>query len=138
MRTSLAIILTMAAPAFADEIGYEELVARLGSAVPTGAGVPIVQVEANESAGLSYRPNPAETDFAGKAFNLFSGASSNSGHATFVGRNLYGSLGIAKGITQINCFDANGWINTYLRFGAGSSGLARCLGWCRWSGFRWT
>ena len=49
MRTSLAIILTMAAPAFADEIGYEELVARLGSAVPTGAGVPIVQVEANES-----------------------------------------------------------------------------------------
>ncbi len=123
MRTSLAIILTMAAPAFADEIGYEELVARLGSAVPTGAGVPIVQVEANESAGLSYRPNPAEADFAGKSFNLFSGASTNSGHATFVGRNFYGSAGVAKGVSQINCFDANGWINTYLRFGSGSSGL---------------
>jgi hypothetical protein len=123
MRTSLAIILTLAAPAMADEIGYEELVARLGSAVPTGAGVQVVQVEANESAGLSYRPNPAEADFAGKSFNLFSGASADSGHATFVGRNLYGSLGMAKGITQINCFDANGWINAYLRFGAGSSGL---------------
>ncbi len=123
MRTSLAIILTIVAPALADEIGYEELLARLGSAAPTGAGVPIVQVEANESAGLSYRPNPAEADFAGKSFNLFSGGSTNSGHATFVGRNFYGSAGVAKGVTQINCFDANGWISSYLRVGAGQSAL---------------
>jgi hypothetical protein len=124
MRTSLAIILTLAAPAVADEIGYEELVARLGSAVPTGAGVQVVQVEANEStSGLSYRPNPAEADFAGKSFNLFSGGSITSGHATFVGRNFYGSSGVAKGVTQINCFDANGWISSYLRYGGGQSAL---------------
>jgi hypothetical protein len=124
MRTSLAIILTLAAPAMADEIGYEELVARLGSAVPTGAGVQIVQVEANEStSGLSYRPNPAEADFAGKSFNLFSGGSTNSSHATFVGRNFYGSSGVAKGVTQINCFDANGWISSYLRYGGGQAAL---------------
>lgn len=123
MRTSLAIILTVAAPALADEIGYEELAARLGSAVPTGAGVPIVQVEANESAGLSYRPNGSEPDFAGKSFTLMSGASANSGHATFVGKNLYGQYGIAKGITQISCFDANNWLSSYLRLGQGQSAL---------------
>lgn len=123
MRTSLAIILTIATPTLADEIGYQELVARLGSAVPTGAGVPIVQVEANETGGLSYRPNPTEADFVGKTFNLHSGASTNSGHATFVGRNFYGSAGVAKGVTQINCFDANGWLSTYLRYGGGQSAL---------------
>jgi len=124
MRTSLAIILTISTPAMADEIGYEELVARLGGTAPNGAGVPIVQVEANEStAGLSYRPNGSEPDFAGKVFNLFSGASANSTHATFVGKNLYGQYGIAKGITQINCFDANGWLSTYLRLGQGQAAL---------------
>lgn len=124
MRTCLAAILIAGVPAMADEIGYEELAARLGSAVPTGAGIPIIQVEANEStAGLSYKPNPAQTDFTGKTFTLLSGASINSTHASFVGKNLYGEYGVAQGITQIHCYEAGSWLNAYLRLGQGQAAL---------------
>ena len=64
--------------AWADEIGRDALVARLGAATPTGANVGIGQVEASESAG-NFGPNRLLAEFAGKSFIDMSGSSGNSG-----------------------------------------------------------
>jgi hypothetical protein len=92
--------------ASADEVGFEELIARLGSAAPTGASVSVAQVEAQESAG-NFGPNRALGEFAGKTFTDMSGPSGTSGHATFVGQNFYGgSTSIARGVLRIWTYEA--------------------------------
>src|SRR3954471_18551573 len=73
-------------------VGYDDLKARVGATnAPTGAGVVVSQVEALESAG-NYGPNPADSEFIGKTFSAQSGPSGNSGHATLVGENYYGTV----------------------------------------------
>ena len=92
--------------ALADEVGYEELLARLGAAAPTGATVSVAQVEAQETDG-NFGPNQSTGEFAGKTFTDMSGPSGNSGHATFVGQNFYGgSTSIARGILRIWTYEA--------------------------------
>lgn len=103
--TLLAIALPVP-PAAADDVGYDQLVARLGAAVPTGANVSVSQVEAQESAG-NYGPNRTAPEFAGKIFSEMSGASGNSGHATTVAQAFYGTgQSIAPGIPRIWLYEA--------------------------------
>lgn len=108
-RTNATIVLALALPcalAHADEIGYEELVARLGSAVPTGANVSVSQVEASESPG-NYGPNRSSPVFAGKIFSEMSGAAGSSGHATGVAQAFYGiGQSVAPGIPRIWLYEA--------------------------------
>lgn len=113
----------IAAPARADEVGLQELVARLGSAAPTGAGVPVGQVEANTEGGLTfYGPDQSRAEFAGKTFTPMSGTMAASWHATTVGTSLYGSgTSIASGITSIFNYEANNWINSFLRLNQSST-----------------
>ncbi len=119
-----AVAIAVSTPSLADEIGHDALVARLGAGAPNGAGIPLIQVEANEStAGASYKPDPNAAEFAGKAFTLYSGNSAASTHANFVGHSCYGSAGIAGGITAIGCYEAGNWLTAWLRLGAGSSAL---------------
>ncbi len=102
-------------------VGYDDLKARVGAAnAPTGAGVVVSQVEALESPG-NYGPNPADSEFVGKTFSAQSGPSGNSGHATLVGENFYGTVSsIAPGITSIFLYEAGNWVQPgYLRFGQG-------------------
>ncbi|MFM8641759.1 MAG: hypothetical protein ACKOEP_02855, partial [Phycisphaerales bacterium] len=70
-RLIAAMAAVVASPfARADEIGHEELIARLGALAPTGAGVRVVQCEASEQAGaLKVLPDGALAAFAGKTFN---------------------------------------------------------------------
>ena len=108
--------------ALADEIGHEELIARLGAAAPTGAGVRVVQCEASEQAGaLKVLPDGALAAFAGKTFNQAVSGMTVSWHGTEVARSFYGiGTSIAPGITQVHVYDANGFLQSnYLQLGAG-------------------
>ena len=85
----------LAGIASADEVGYEALVARLGAATPTGAGVRVVQVEASEASGQQkISPNRTLAEFVGKSFYEQSGATTTSGPArlTFVRVGIVVSL----------------------------------------------
>jgi len=113
--------------AFSDvnsDHGLDELIARIGiENIPTGANVEVAQVEA-ESAGGNYGPNMTNADFAGKTFTFQSGSTGNSGHATQVGKRMYGSgaVGLAPDITQIYVYSAEGWVlNDFLQTGTGSN-----------------
>ena len=114
----IALALVQASAALADDVGYVELLARLGSAAPTGAGVSVAQVEAQESAG-NFGPNRALAEFAGKTFTDMSGPSGSSGHATFVGQNMYGgTTSMARGILRIWNYEAGSWAQgAYLNAG---------------------
>jgi len=107
----------------ADDIGYEELVARLGAAVPTGSGVRAAQCEAPEASGtpVPYGPNQTLPEFAGKTFSAQSGTPGVSSHATFVAGVYYSNNSIARGVGTIYLYEANGFISTHLRYGQGAS-----------------
>lgn len=104
------------------ESGYTNLVARLGvENVPTGFGVLVGQIEVGNAQG-HYAPNQSIAEFQGKTFILRSGnTGGNNGHATAVGRNIYGlTTGLAPGVTEIHAFEVNDWIGPgFLRFGSG-------------------
>ena len=123
-RTHLLIAtaaVAVAGHAVADDVGFASLQARLGSAMPTGASVSIGQTEAQESTG-NFGPNRATGEFAGKTFTDMSGSSGISGHATFVGQNLYGSAtSIAPGISRIWVYEAGSFAQgACLNFGSPS------------------
>lgn len=113
-----AVSLVAPLSAWADEIGRDTLVARLGAATPTGANVGIGQVEALESAG-NFGPNRLLAEFAGKSFIDMSGSSGTSSHATFVGQNAYGTAtSIAPGVSSIWVYEAASFAQTAnLNFG---------------------
>ncbi|MSR69847.1 MAG: hypothetical protein EXS17_05825 [Phycisphaerales bacterium] len=113
----------MTAPASADEIGYDALVARLtGQTIPTGAGIGVAQVEVPEAGGLTYGPDQTLGEFAGKVFMAQSGVPVVSSHATFVGKSLYSNTGsVAPGITQIYLWEVNSYLSANLRYGAGAA-----------------
>lgn len=121
-RTAHSLIvasLALGGSAAADQIGYQDLVLRLGAATPNGAGVNLCQVEAG---GTTYAPDSSAPEFAGKTFQLMSGASGASSHATVVGRNWYGSVdGMADGASLIYCYEAGNFASgAYLRVGQGA------------------
>lgn len=113
---------TTCAVARADEVGFEELVARLGASAPTGAGVRVVQCEASEQAGvLKVLPDGSLAAFAGKTFTQAASGMTVSWHGTEVGKAFYGAgTSMASGITQVHVYDANGFLQGgYLQLGAG-------------------
>src|SRR5215471_9790199 len=78
------------------DIGYTALVARLGGATPTGAGVNIAQIEASDSSPdtNTFIPDLSDTTFFDPLPYVLtnrSGGGSFSGHATgAVGGYYYG------------------------------------------------
>jgi len=123
---SLSITAGLAcAPMAAADLGYADLVARLGgSGVPNGAGVGVAQVEAPVSAG-NYGPDQSNPDFFTVSFTAMSGSPGNSWHATLVAQGFYGDFNsIATGVNNVWLYDANGFIGTgYLRTGQGGGAL---------------
>jgi len=124
VHTGLALaILLCATPALADtasDVRYTDLLARLGASAPTGAGIGVGQVEANE--GSNFTPDQTLSEFTGTSFTV-SGTSAASWHATEVGKAFYGnSLSIAPGITNVWCWSASPFVTTsYLKVGSGST-----------------
>ena len=102
---------------YKDDIGYGALATELGSGKPTGAGVPVSQIEASQMIGAdpAWMPDPANTEFAGKTILDKSGAIPNlySYHAYGVGLLFYGLTGsIAPGITSISVYSADAWLGS--------------------------
>ena len=117
-------ILAMAAPALGDtwdEIGYTDLLERLGEDAPTGAGVIVGQIEAPD--GSNYGPNQNSGEFAGIDFTAHSGTPGNSSHATTVAKNFYGGVSsVAPDVNNVHLWEVNDWIGTgYLNYGSGSA-----------------
>ena len=111
----LAAVVTYApAPAqtYLDAIGYTALQARLGVNTPNGAGVYVAQVEANNSStGTAYAPDPSvAAGRPGFTLTLRSGASDISSHATGVAGVFYGNGGMAAGVTQVDSYLADDWL----------------------------
>src|SRR5204862_465554 len=102
-------------------VGYDALMQRLGAGnYPTGAGVVVGQVEAQETPG-NYGPDQSNSEFIGKTFTAMSGPPGSSSHATLVGQNYYGTVtSVAPGVTSIFLYEAGSWATTaYLQSGQG-------------------
>lgn len=98
-----------------SDIGHTKLAAELGAAMPTGAGIVLVQSEANNiDSPPNYLPQAGGPDpfagvgtFAGKTFHPESGAGTDLGHAVAVATFFYGSgIGVARGATEIHNYTA--------------------------------
>jgi hypothetical protein len=125
------LAIALASPQFASadtfsDIRYTDLVARLGAATPTGAGIGIGQVEAQENAGGSYAPDPANAEFAGVTIFALNGTVAPSWHGTEVARNLFGGTSsIARDSNLVYVWRVNEWVGTgYLRVGQGTTAPA--------------
>lgn len=116
----LALLLATSLPPIAaadyrDDIGHHRLEARLGTAMPTGAGIPVALVEAvvKVDDGQTWQPDPGNPEFAGKTLLNRSGAPADlhSGHATTTARMLFGTASsVAPGITSISVYSAEHWL----------------------------
>lgn len=120
---ALVLFLSLSPAAWASyitDIGYDALQAQLGASTPTGTGVRVAQVEApiNDVSGGAapiFMPDPSLLDFLGKTITPVGGNPSGqySGHATGVGVLFYGTANsMAPGVTQIDSYEANNWINS--------------------------
>ena len=118
----------VASPAFGQSyfstIGYTDLQNRLGIAnTPNGAGVPVAQVEAPEGPGI-YAANPNNANGRPGFAMTFNGTTtvpgSFSGHANLVAGVFWANGTMGSGITNVDAWDANTWINTIL-LGSGTN-----------------
>ena len=103
-----------------DDIGYTQLAAELGAALPTGAGIVLLQSEANDQTSPpNYLPQAggpgsfAGTDvYSGKTFYAESGAGVVLSHSQSVAYYYYANgTGIAQGATGIHNYTATDFIN---------------------------
>jgi hypothetical protein len=102
------------------DIGYTRLAAELGAAMPTGAGIVLLQSEANDA---TAPPNYLLQDggpgaitgtglYTGKTFYAESGAGVVLSHAQSVAGNFYANgSGIAQGATEIHNYTATDFLN---------------------------
>ncbi|BCA57093.1 hypothetical protein W02_42330 [Nitrospira sp. KM1] len=133
-RTLTAFVYTLSVSSLAHagyltDVGYDALLAEFGTSTPTGAGVPVTQVEApnNDVSGGAppvFMPDPSNSDFAGKVITSPNGNLSGaySSHATSVGQIFYGNTGsMASGISQITSYEAQAWINTLAASGGAAT-----------------
>ncbi|MDZ4401503.1 hypothetical protein [Prosthecobacter sp.] len=119
----LTIWLCLPTPLLADwrdDIGYTQLAAELGVSMPTGAGIPLLQAEANSvTSPPDYLPQAGGPgsfagagSYAGKTFYAESGAGVVLGHAQSVSSYFYANgSGIARGATEIHNYTATDFIN---------------------------
>ncbi len=121
------LILTSASGDTSEIHGLDALIERIGvENTPTGLGIEVAQIEA--MSGDNYAPDVNNPVFVGKSFILHSGSSGASGHATAVGKRMYGTdanVGLAPNVDTIHLYNAEGWTQSqYLRFGSGSNPLS--------------
>ena len=103
-----------------DDIGLTKLQAELGAAAPTGAGIVLLQAEANTNESppdyLPQAGGPGNIDgagdFTGKTFHPESGAGTMLNHAGTVASYYYGNAaGVANGATEIHNYTAVDYLN---------------------------
>lgn len=103
-----------------DDIGYTQLAAELGAALPTGAGIVLLQSEANDvTSPPDYLPQDGGPGafagagvYNGKTFYAESGAGVAFAHAQSVASYYYANgSGIAQGTTEIHNYTATDFLN---------------------------
>ncbi len=95
-----------------DDIGHSRLQSIANNELPLATSQGLTQVEALEN-GANYTPNTANSNFTGKSFNLKSGLSSTSNHATFVAQNFYGNTtSLLPGATTVDLYHAESWLSS--------------------------
>lgn len=113
---SFALTIVPAFGAYKDDVRYTELANELnlrGTTVPSGVGVNVTQVEGPEATN-AYLPNALNIEFATVNIVDQGGSGLASNHATWVGRNLYGSsTSLTPDIDTIDVHDANDWLNDW-------------------------
>ncbi len=138
MRVSIqhflfVLILIYCSVAYADykaDIGHTKLAIELGVNLPDGTGVRVSQTEADidgvAGSPYVYFPDVTNAQFFGKIIiNVTNLNNAPSGHATGVGGIFYGTNSIANGISNIDVYEANNWLQSnYLRFGSTSKPLS--------------
>lgn len=102
----LCLASARAAAGHLDVAGFTDLQSRLGTNLATGAGVAVAQIEAPD--GTNYLANT--NLFLGKVFTPKSGPTAFSGHATAVGGYFYGENSMAPGTTNVQAYEADGFI----------------------------
>lgn len=98
--------------------GYQELLDLLGSEVPLGEGVPVAQIESQDSSD-SYRPSFTSDEFSNATFNdLTNGSTFNTGtsnHASnLVARSFFGTFNtfsMARGTREVAIYETIDWLN---------------------------
>lgn len=119
---------------YVSDVGYLQLQAELGDAMPTGAGVSVSQVEGANMFNGGYMAEAGTGSYSGtgiwlgKTFVAKSGATAFSNHASEVGQHFYGIItngtsgrsSPAPGITLIDGYSASAWTSSFLA----PSGLA--------------
>jgi len=98
-----------------DDIGLTSLQQRLGSNMPTGAGVTAMQVEAPDNFN-NYVADQLDAQLDSTTitdiFDLDGDPSGVSDHATNVAKNFFGTQGVSPGVAEVDAYDANYWINS--------------------------
>ncbi len=104
---------------YREAVGWNQLAAEIGEDVPNGKGIPVSMIES--PLGGNYQPNTSNMDFSGKTFDMKSGPSGVSEHATVVGTLLFGNtMSMATGIDMIDVYNANQWVvGDFLKTGSG-------------------
>lgn len=122
-------LVAMSSHALADyktDVGYTQLQAELGAAIPNGSNVKVAQVEAStvkdtEANYPIFAPDPTPPAMSGKSFTypgLTCGTppctpSVFSPHAFGVAATFYGNnVSMASGINDIDSYEANQWLNS--------------------------
>ncbi|HEY2573854.1 MAG TPA: hypothetical protein VGH65_07285, partial [Verrucomicrobiaceae bacterium] len=103
-----------------DDGGFYQLSAELGSAMPTGAGIILLQTEAGNGIpqASSTSPFPGAGNYAGKTFTMHSSGMVYSDHANSVADYFYGNATSASpGVTEVHLMDADGFVTTFETIG---------------------
>lgn len=124
-----------------DDVGYTDLLTRLGASTPDGSDVTVGIVEAHTNVSGTetctqstpenclYRPDKSVQSYAdsegaaavGEGFDHSFGlglGTGFSGHATSVANQFYGSGSSSSGITEVHVFSAAHWLTSgYLGIG---------------------
>lgn len=96
---------------FRNDVGFTQLSEELGTALPTGAGIPVSQIEAPKDG--NYAPEIASGQFSGKEFSFQSGSSGTSTHANGMAQRFYGNtISIAPGVTDVHLYNADHWVGS--------------------------
>lgn len=111
-----------AAADYRNDVGLDRLIASAG-ALPSGAGIALVQVEA-PSAG-AYFPDTTRAELAHVTFTDQSGGAAGgiSGHATSMALRLAGTSNssLTPGVDRIAVFEAGDWLSRILATGTSSA-----------------
>ena len=98
-----------------DAIGLTSLQQRLGSNMPTGAGITATQVEAPDNKN-DYIADQLDAQLDSTTitdiFDLDGDPSGVSTHATNVAKRFFGTQGVSPGVAEVDAYDANYWINS--------------------------